>query len=434
MNHRTWMSLLGLGAFVAQGAAWAQTAGAMQQKVTGPQARYWLGAETASGMAMPGMGGGGTAETGGGLGAMAGMMGALMSGGGVGAPRKSLRLELGGVRTGNPSEARHTVPTALAMGESLSLLGPEKGTPAAERPERDVPEPPDGKAKGRMLFFWGCGERAGPCQPVVLDFEKLSQGVLPPDMRSNINLRAFRQGPAMGRDAGYADWPNRKNSKTVPSQASLVGDHLVQGNFVPDIRFAVGGAHDFMEALSLKQAKATSGAQQLQWNRVPTALGHFATAMGFKQGAGDSADIVFWNASSTKLLGGEQLMGYLPPAETERLVKARVLLSADTTQCAIPAEAVAAAGGGMTWINLNAFGPELNVVHPPRPEDPKVTWEQEYAVKMRLRSYTGMLGDMENLSAQRSNKADEPASRTEEKKEPSPTDQVKNALKGLFGR
>lgn len=401
----------------------------VQQKVTGPQARYWLSAETASGFSMAAMQGGG--------GGMAAMMGAMLGGSG---PRKQMRLELGSARDANPAEAQHAIPPALSMGPSLNLLG-ERGSAPPEPVERDIPEPPERgeMPKGRMLFFWGCGENVGPGQPVILDFAQMAQGVLPPNLRS-VSIRATRSGPSFGRDRGFAEWPNRKESKAVPAAASLVGEHRVQGGFIPEIRFAVGAGHDFMEPLTLNQSKPAGGGQLLQWNRVATALGYFANGMGFKQegrGSGEGGDIVYWNSSSVRLLGGEQLMGFLPPAETERLVRENVVMKGDTTQCQVPRQVTEAAGGELMMVNLNAFGPELNVVHPPRPEDPRITWEQVYAVKLRLRSHTGAIAGMEGRAerqAQRPERGQETGTTPATPGVPAAADAVKNVLKGLFGR
>ena len=415
------MLVLGLSTLASPGAT-AQPA-ATAQKVTGPQARYWVSAETGTGMSAAAMQGGGLGS----------IMGAMFGGGG---PRKTLRLELGGQRDGNPSEAVHTVPGGLGMGPSLTLLGPERAVATPERPERDVPEMQRGeRPKGRMLFFWGCGETAGPGQPVIFDIEKMADGVLPPNMRS-IAVNGYRGGPGAGRDRGYADWPNRRHSEAVPGGASLVGDHLVQGNFVPDIRFAVGAPHDFMEPLTLKRAANASGSQLLGWNRPASALGYFVTGMGFKEGPGGANDMVMWNSSTARLLGGEQLNTFLPPAETERLVKAGVVLPPARTECTVPREVLAAAGGDLMMLNLNAFGPELNVVHPPRPQDARVTWEQQYHVRLRLRSYTGSVGGMDGAAAaQRPERADEaPARDAKDEKAPKPADAVKDLLKGIFGR
>ncbi len=413
---------LAVAALAVVGApAHAQTAS--EQRVTGPQARYWLNAETGTGFMA------GAMQSGGGLGSVMGAVMGSLTGRGSG-PTKNLRLELGGVRDGNPSEAVHAVPAGLGVGASLTLLGPERSAPAPERRERDIPEMQQGeKPKGRLLFFWGCGENVGPGQPVVLDFEKLADGILPTDMRS-FTINTGREGPAMGRDRGYAFWPNHKHGATVPGQASLQGDHQVQGSFVPDIRFNVGPTHDYMEAVTLNRVPLPSGAQRLSWNRPATALGYFANGYGFQPGAGGVNDMVLWNSSSARLLGGEQLNGFLPPAETERLIRAQVVLKAETTDCAVPKEVMAAAGGELMMVNLNAFGPELNVVHPPRPTEPKVTWEQQYQVKLRLRSFTGSMGGMGAMAGrpardETQNTADKPIN---------PADAVKGVLKGIFGR
>lgn len=424
MSHATSGSVCLLAALLAALPAQAQTAAS--QKVTGPQARYWLSAETGSGLGAAMQGGGG------GFGAI---MGAVL---GRGGPTKTLRLELGGSRDANPAQAQHAVPAALGMGAALTLLGPERAQPAPERPERDVPEFKGERPQGRLLFFWGCGESAGAGQPVVLDIAKMADGVLPPNLRS-ITVAGARSGPSPGRDRAYADWPNRQHSADVPAQASLVGEHTVQGNFVPEIRFAVSPAHDYMEAVTLNRSPLPSGAQLLRWNRVATALGYFASGMGFKAGADGVNDMVVWNSSSARMLGGEQLQGFLPPAETERLVKANAVLAPTITECAVPREVQAAAGGELLLINLNAFGPELNVVHPPRPADPKVTWDQQYQVKLRLRSYTGSfagmgaaLGGAAGAAAGESPPAADGGEKAADK--PNPAEAVKGILKGIFGR
>ena len=66
-------------------------------------------------------------------------------------------------------------------------------------------------------------------------------------------------------------------------------------------------------------------------------------------------------------------------------------MSPSTTDCVIPKQVLEAAGGQIFMSSLNAFGSELNVVHPPRPSDVRVEWKQEYAVKVRTRSTTSIL-------------------------------------------
>jgi hypothetical protein len=417
-----------------------------QQKITGPQARYWLTAETASGLGIGMMGGGPPGGgSGGSMGSMADLMAAAMN---PNAPRKTLRLDLGATRTGAPSSATHQIPPAMALGASLPLIAPDPASPPRElEPERDVPETERGEVRGRLLFFWGCGEKVGPGQPVVLDFAKIANGQLPPDMRDAAYVRPPRSGPSTARDRGYVYWPNKQSQVAVPANASLVGSHVVQGNLNPEIRFAVGTAHDFMEPVRLQRSPAAAGTQSLRWNAPATALGYFLTGMGGREmggrgggsASGGGSDVVFWNSSAVRLLGGQALMGHLAPAETERLVKERVVLPAATTECQIPREVMAAAGGELMMVNLNALGPELNVIHPPRPQDPKIDWNQEYAVKLRLRSSTGSIAGMDEprrgrRDAPAAAAATEPAAAEAAEQKPKAADVVKDALKGLFGR
>jgi hypothetical protein len=408
-----------------------------QQKVSGPQARYWLQAETGSGFAAQAAGGGGG---GGGFGAVMG--GLFGGGGGAGSASKTLRLDLGATRDANPASGQHNIPAGMSMGASLPLLGPEKSRPErTERVERDVPEWEERDGNVRMLFFWGCGENAGPGQPVIIDTKEIRAGKLPPNF-SSVAVRDNQRGPWLGRDRGYADWPNSQNSTAVPSGASLAGDHAVTSNISSEIRFNVPAANDYLGALTLSSAANAGGGTRLSWNTLERSLGFFATAMGVRETAPKSTDMVMWNSSAQRMLGGEGLMGFLPPGEVSRLVGERVVMPPSTTECVIPKQALEAAGGQLMMSNLNAFGPELNVIHPPRPQDPRVEWKQEYAVKLRTRSYTGNF-DMAAAAGQGGSRragsgaapsapsapAEAPSGGT-----PNPLGGAGNILRGIFGR
>jgi len=406
----------------------APLSGAQQQKITGPQARYWVSAETQTGLSA--MDGGG-------------MMAAMM-GGGSGA-RKSLLLELTGVRDANPAQASHAIPAPMGMGPALELFGERQAAPI----ERDIPDM-ETRPRGRMLFFWGCGETAGPGQPVIIDFAQVASGALPANLRSVV-VRDTPLRLLNSRGTGYANWPNQRDGKNVPGNASLVGAHSVRGNFTPEIRFGVDTPHDFMEALTLSRSKTGGGTLRLSWNTVGTATGYFATGFGAREGGPNGDELVVWNSSSARMLGGEALMRFLPPAEVARLIRERVVMDPKTTECVVPREVLAAAGGDLMVNNLNAYGPELNVVHPPRPQDPKVDWNQEYAVKLRLRSHASAMAGMEDAGerggrrARSSPNAGPPdagsrgeAGRGEASQDKSesgsPADAAKSILRGIFGR
>lgn len=346
-----------------------------QQKVTPPIATYWMSIDTTSGLPMSGIMGGG-----GGPSAMD--VGRMMMGGGMeGGANRSMLLELGSQRSaGGAPSAAHEIPPGLKMGASLPLETPQQ----ARRPEPREDGLPENfeKPRGRMLIFWGCGEQAGPGQPYVVDFAKITQGEMPQGLFSQ--RVSLPRGPSVSRSRTYGDWPNQRDNKRVPGDASLIGDHQIKGNYSPDIRFSLSDKYEFMEPVNLAQARSGGGVK-LSWNSVANAQGYFASAMGSKDG---TEDVVFWSASNSREFG-DQLMTWLPPREVARLIKERVVLPASTTECVVPAQFVAAAPSA--FVRFIAYGEEANFVHPPRPQDPKVDWKQEWAAKVRLKSTAAAL-------------------------------------------
>lgn len=370
-----WSRPIAIAAVAAvAGSAAAQPA----QKVTGPVATYWMSAQTQSGFGMMG-GAGGRPDT--------GAMMRMMMGGGQG-PQHSLILQLGSSQQpqGAP-KAEHLPPAALRAGPRLPLV-----TPVAQPAQRveDTPDVPREyqKPRGRMLIFWGCGERARPNQPVVLDFAKMAAGQVPANMQAmtrGLNVTPM-QPPSPGRNATYGEWPNSETRTNVPSNGSLVGEHTVQGSYSPPIRFSLASDQDFLAGLNLTtNEKTAAGAAQLAWNAVPNATGYFASVIG-----GGEDTVVLWTSAEVQA-SAFAAPDYLTPAEAARLVANKALLSPQTTRCAVPKEVVDAAPQAL--VQLVAFGPEANFVYPPRPTDPKIAWNKEWQVKVRYRSATGgMLG------------------------------------------
>jgi len=349
---------------------------AQQQKVTPPVAVYWMSIDTASGLPMGGMGGGGPSAM---------DIGRMMMGGGMdGGPNRTMWLELGSQRAaaGTPAAA-HEIPAGMRMGASLPLETPQQ--PRRPEPREDGMPQDFETPRGRMLIYWGCGEQAGPGQPYVVDFAKLARGEVPQGLFSR--RVSVPRGPSVARSRTYGDWPNQRDGQRVPGDASLVGEHQVKGNYSPDIRFSLSDKYEFMGPVNLSQARS-GGAVRLSWNSVANAQGYFASATGGKEG---TQDVVFWSSSASREFG-DQLMTWLPPREVARLVKERIVLPSSTTECAVPAEFVAAAPSA--FLRFIAYGEEANFVHPPRPQDPTAEWKQEWAAKVRLKStVSAMLGE-----------------------------------------
>ena len=363
------------------------------QKATGPKARYQMDVTTASGMpGMAGMSGAGgaSAKPRGGLGAMfgGGGMSAMMGGGG---PRHELELRLGSTLTASGSPmADHFVPAGLGLGPSVPLVTPTIA-PATPPERADVPTNFQ-RPKGRMLLFWGCGAKAGPGQPVVIDFAKMAAGQIPPGLFS-ANVPVDR-GVTQGNSRTYGYWPNDRGRRVdIPGNSSLIGPHRVTGNYSPEIKFAL--SQDFMNPLQVRTAEMGK-VTNISWNAIPAATGYYAHGIGFSGGGrGGSNDIVWWtSASRQEFFGG--LTDWLAPSVVQRLIGERVVMPPTQTQCQIPAE-VKAAGGEMMMLSMFAYGPEASFAFPPRPANPKVAWNPEWTARVRYRSVSNKIVGMPDM-------------------------------------
>lgn len=346
------------------------------QQASGPVARYEMRAETLSGFGAMGAGGGG--------------IGAAMSMALGGSPKAQhmLWLDLGSSRAaadGKP-KAEHFMPVGAKLGKSVLLKTPvskpgEPGTTEFQRP------------KGRMLIFWGCGERAPKGQPVVIDFSKLAAGQIPPGLWTTAVPMDRWVSPSSSRT--YGTWPGDDGKSAKPDSA-LPGPHRVVSNYAPEVAFSL--AKDFMYPLNASSSSMGSGATLLRWGAVPDATGYYAMIIGGKQApkGQEMTDIVWWSSSATRQFGGG-LSDWLSPSTVAKFVAEKTILAPQTTTCTVPAEVKAAAPDFM-FGTLHAYGPEESFAYPPRPADPKVKWNPEWTARIRHRSTTGFLVGVEGIS------------------------------------
>lgn len=369
-----------------------------------PVAQFWADVATHS-MSIPGM----DDMDEGSMGMFGGFFGGTKNAGG--APGKWLDTALHTRNKPSGTLGSHAIPPALNMGSALPLI-PVQVERGRSEGEADMERP-----KGRLLFYWGCSETVRPGQPRVLDFARAA-----PDEYSKFMIGRFAPDRGAKAVAGRSVWPNEQDRKRVPANASLNGDHAVSGEGVPaGLRFAIGAAHDFMPKISLSAQGDPKGPINVGWADVNNARAYFLTAMG---GKGEQ-EMIIWS-SSEQPDPGWGLMDYLPPAQIERLLKERVILPTSTQRCAIPAGIFAGADGAM--VRMIAYGPELNLAHPPRPANPKAPWNPEWAVRVRVKS-TGMtmLGDEGGRGSSRAQSGQQ---KEESEGLPSPG----NLLRGIFGR
>lgn len=370
------------------------------QKTSGPKERYEMDVATMSGFAT---------MAGGGRGGLGGALGMAFGGDPSSRVAHQLLLRLGSDQapTAPPPKGDHFFLPQAKMGKSVPLTfeqgKEEPGTQTFERP------------KGRLLLYWGCGAKAGPGQPVVIDFAKVAAGQIPPNLFSSA-VPVIRE-VSKSNSRSYVDWPNSKGGKQPGSGSSLLGAHRVASNIGSDINFTL--AQDYMQGLSASTAIQPDQSVMIRWNSVPSATGYVAwTIGGMGNGGGgrnDMGDIIWWTSSASKEFGGG-LWDWLPPSVVANLITRKIVMPPSQTSCQIPAE-VKKASGEMMLGNLNAFGPEAHFSYPPKPAG-NVPWNIDWTAKVRFRSYTMLMvgADFGGMSGGGSDGASTPAGEPEKKK------------------
>lgn len=364
---------------VVAGAALAQGKGQqVQQKILPPEARYWMGVSTGSGMMAMGMGG---------QPSLMGMM--RMATSGPPSASQSVELRLGSsLAPAGEADATHAFPPGAQVNKPIHLEVPEPGQRG-----RDVPEEPYREPRGQITFYWGCGEKAGPGQPVVLSYDKLMRGENEPELQAlegAVGAQSVRM-PGPGNSRTFARWPhpdakkrNRGLKAAFPPGATLAGEHRIEGNYTPTISFTLPAGRSFMEPVRYSSTQVgPSGALALAWNPVARATGYSVGVMAPEKAGDDSANIVMWSSADRPATFIQ--MQYLTPAEVKRLVGLKAVLPPGTTHCTVPAEVVKATKEG-SMLMFTAFGDEATFIDPPRPPDPAVTWDQDWFARVSYRS------------------------------------------------
>ncbi len=378
--------------------AWLALAGpAAAQTAKPPKVQLWMDVSTGGMAGMPELdalpGAGAAGMVGSLLGGRPGMggLGGLKSYGsarGMGiSPARVVDIALwNSQRPG--ADAEQAIPAGMKMGERLPLLAlkpqapPVKEYEPTEMPEQYRQERP----KGRILVYWGCGEAVRQGQPRAIDLAKAGAS----DFAGMWSGRyAVDRGAKV--QPGYAVYPNERNTVNLQKDSTLAGEHKVLGDGIPDsMQFTLAAAQDLMPQIGLNSQGRLQDSVLLSWPAVPLARGYFLQSMGQ---VGD--DTVIWSSADVPD-SGASLFDYLPNASIDRWVKDKVLLAPAATQCAVPKGIYAAPGGGESrpaMLRMIAYGSESNFAYPPRPADPKVVWEPDWAVRVRVKSQTmAMLG------------------------------------------
>ena len=282
------------------------------------------------------------------------------------------------------------MPAGARLGASVPLETPRTG-PAQPRGEPGQP----GQAQmpqGRLLLFWGCGEHAGPGQPVVIDFSRLARGEVPAGLYANYTNLPEAWSVNAGNSRTYGEWPNSRDSKRVEANASLLGAHRIASTYAPEIAFDL--AEDFMPPLRPATRDVPSGAVSLSWNALEKATGYYAWVIATNP-EGNGRDMVWWTSSSKQAFGGP-MSDWISPAAARQLVADGTVMPPSQTTCAIPAE-VKAAGGPMMMTQLFAYGPQADFSYPVRPARAPTSWEPEWIARVRFRANAMVIHGMPGM-------------------------------------
>jgi hypothetical protein len=406
----------------------------VKQVVKPPVAQAWIDVATFSGLPM----GGGMGE-----GMMGATLGALMGGASrkaefgftqVGVAGRWMDVTLYTSRNPALAEALQGVPTGTQLAPTLKLRTPDRPKPLPKETGEDQPEDWDYEPpKGKLVMYWGCSETVKPGQPKVVNLETATLGELAKFFESR---RATQRGAHA--TVGRPVWPNKTDDRVIPATASLVGEHLFSGQGVPDnFRFTLPAAQDLMPQVKLTQTDKGTHVL-LEWNAIPTARAWFLGSMGAREG--EENTMVIWTSSELPD-SGFGLFDYQTNKAVDQWLSQKVLLPPATTRCAVPKDA---AVPGM--LRAIAYGTELNMAYPPRPTDPKIAWEPDWNVKIRVKSMTttmmgmegtGMPGmggeasgeEMSDAPAPEGDQAAAPAEEPKKKKRFNPLDVVKDVVK-----
>jgi hypothetical protein len=287
----------------------------------------------------------------------------------------------------NPSlaEALQGVPEGTKLAPTLKLQTPDQPKAAPRTDGEDEPEPLNYEPpKGKFLLYWGCSETVRPGQPKVLDLQSATLAEFGKFMESR---RATQRGTHSA--AGRPIWPSKVDDRALPDGASLVGQHAFTGQGVPEsFKFSIAAAQDLMPEIKLRQTDQ-GGSILLEWNAIPHARAYFLGSMGAREGS--ETTLVIWTSSELPD-SGFGLFDYQTNAAVDRWLNDKVLLPPATTRCAVPKEAAAQ---GM--LRAIAYGTEVNMAYPPRPTDPKIAWEPDWNVKIRVKSMTTSMVGMPDM-------------------------------------
>ena len=333
-----------------------------------------------------------------GAGGAAGMMSSMF--GGKASVSKQMDLRLA-----NPTDipagysAEHMVPAGMRIGPSLPLKGERRGKGGGGSDGHE-------QSEGKLLIYWGCSETVAKGQPEIIDLKAMS-GRLSPEVAAMAQHSRKRGGSGESGDSlppRSLWWPYGDNAFTgIPGEASVVGEHLVKGSFMPqEIRYALDREMEFLEPLNFKTTGSDlKAAMPLKWDALARSKGYNLNAVG----AVSEKEVIIWMAAKNK----------------------NPMLPGSQSSCTIPAGIFQKTQGAMAM--AEAIGPTRGFAYPPQKPGEKtpLIW----TAKVRINGYDNLMLGMGEMGKNAAKDAAKDAAA--DAVVPGGGEVIKS-LKGLFGK
>ena len=325
-----------------------------------PTIRYWISAETATVAPWPGSPPGGATSV-----------------------YRRLELALGSpLRPDGRARGQHQVPAGLGLSAPirLSTLAPMTAVhpppPPAPSPLRPGARP---ARRSEVHIYWGCGDHVRSGQPLILNGADLRAAGGRPTFAT---LPFRRAAPPDERSAAtFGEWSSIVQRIDFPPTASLAGDHVVTGNYIPDIRFTLARGQDFLPPIFLTANRLRpSGAVEIAWRPVAGARAFFLTATQLEPDG-----VFIWWTSSERAFSNYWGFDYLAPGDLTQMVRTGMLLRPSASRCVVPAAIVGRPGS--TVVHVHGLGPEVDI-------SGSAPGAPAWTVRLRTRAtYSGRLGE-----------------------------------------
>jgi len=190
----------------------------------------------------------------------------------------------------------------------------------------------------------GCGDNVGAGQPVIIDFAKVAAGQRPPNMVSRQIKGA--SGPALGRNRTYGDCPTLKirnpSRRRLAARRSSRPRQLLARNQVSHRR--APRLHGAGVVLPARQNAFRRHAGAME--NGPNGYGLLRHRHGRRRRHQRCRDVVIERSAGN----GRRADGFVPPAEVARLIREKVVMPPQTTECTVPARCEGTGHGFLRFV------------------------------------------------------------------------------------